>query len=143
MYEFGIPKEKILSICQKYIDKYGVKKEYSETLINNIKNCSNIDFEEEIIDEDPKIKKNPKRKKTLPENENENTIEEFIPNSMYNKSNINLLDSEDDKIDNEININNDSNINIINENKDENNKKENLNINKINDLKENEDTKDE
>ena len=139
MHEFGIPKEKILSICQKYIDKYGVKEEYSETLINNINNCSNINFEEEIIEEEPKIKKNLKKQKSLSDNENKNG--EFITNSMYNKNTINLLDI-DDKIDNDI-TNNDSNINIINENKEDEGKKENLNINKINDLKENEDTKEE
>lgn len=140
MYEFGIPKEKILVICQKYIDKYEVKKEFSNTLINNINNCSNIDFEEEIIEE-PKIKKNLKRKKSLPDDDNENKKGEFLTNSMYNKNTINLLDI-DDKIDNDININNnDSNINIINENKIDEDKKEN--INKINDLKENEDKKNE
>ena len=118
MYEFGIPKKDIKTICQKFIDKYKIKKDYADTLINNINNCQNISFEDEIIDEKKEIKKNENKevKEINPPKEEKN-----------NNSNNKNLDKNND-------INN---INIINENKiEEEDKKE---INKINII--NDDTK--
>ena len=114
MNAFEIPKEKILSICKKYIDKYKVKKEFADTIINSINDPSKMTLEEEIFEEDQKIEKNPKRKSSFSEEKNEDgNIDEFLTNSML-KPKSNLLDS----FKNNNNKNDDSNnnkINIINE----------------------------
>ena len=36
MNAFNIPKESIVSICKKYIDKYKIKKEFADTIYNNL-----------------------------------------------------------------------------------------------------------
>lgn len=134
MLEIGIPKENIKLICQKYIDKYGVKKDFADVILNNINNLK-MRFEGEYIeDEDNKI--NQKRKNSLPNDKNEKeSFDDNIPNSMYNKSNLNLLNNDEDNLID--NINTDSNpnkINFINDEKDEEDKKD-INILNINDNK--------
>ena len=133
MYEFGIPKENIISICQKYIEKYKVKKEYVDILMNTINNFKKIPFEEEIIEENIKKKLSEIKESNSPKEENES---EKIKENLLDKSNKNNNNSisNNNTIDTNDNLNN---INIINENKiDEEDKKE---INKINII--NDDTK--
>ena len=159
MIELGIPKESVLSVCKKFIDKCQVKKEYVDIIENNINNFSNLDFEDEVIEEDSKLKINEKNKKILTKEENENDIiEEYLPNSKFNnKSKINLISKENNFLGNNnnniINIDNDSTKNkiLINGNIDKNNmedtKKDNQNkiiINEDNnDKKNNENNKNE
>ena len=123
MIEFGIPKENILAICKKFIDKYQVKKGYAETIINNINNSTKMTFFEEIVEEeDQKIEINPKRKKSFSkENNGDENFDDFFPNSVKNKSNINLMEDDKNKIDKN-DKNDDSNynkINIINDNNED------------------------
>ena len=129
MLEFGINKEDVISFVKKFIDKYEVSQEYSSTILDNINNFKRMTLEEEITEE-PKEKNSIKRKATLSKEENDNDIlGEFFPNSVVNKKNkINLLNN--DNVDNNINK-----INIINDNKDEDEKDNN--INKINIINEN------
>ena len=129
MLEFGINKEDVISFVKKFIDKYEVSQEYSSTILDNINNFKRMTLEEEITEE-PKEKNSIKRKATLSKEENDNDIlGEFFPNSVINKKNkINLLNN--DNVDNNINK-----INIINDNKDEDEKDNN--INKINIINEN------
>ena len=129
MLEFGINKEDVISFVKKFIDKYEVSQEYSSTILDNINNFKRMTLEEEITEE-PKEKNSIKRKATLSKEENDNDIlGEFFPNSVINKKNkINLLNN--DSLDNNINK-----INIINDNKDEDEKDNN--INKINIINEN------
>ena len=129
MLEFGINKEDVISFVKKFIDKYEVSQEYSSTILDNINNFKRMTLEEEITEE-PKEKNSIKRKATLSKEENDNDIlGEFFPNSVVNKKNkINLLNN--DNLDNNINK-----INIINDNKDEDEKDNN--INKINIINEN------
>ena len=118
MYEFGIPKKDIRAICQKFIDKYKIKKDFADTLINTINNCQNISFEDEIVD----------GKKEIKLNENKEVKE---INSPKEEKNNNTNNKNFDK-DNDIN-----NINVINEKKIEEDKKEinEINININNDSK--------
>ena len=89
MQEFGISKDIILSISQKFIDRYKLKKDYAEIIINNIKNGTNLSFEEEIIDEEQKNKKN---QNIEPNKENEK--QEFDKSKIHllNNDNYNNLD---------------------------------------------------
>ena len=121
MLEFGINKEDVISFVKKFIDKYEVSQEYSSTILDNINNFKRMTLEEEITEE-PKEKNSIKRKATLSKEENDNDIlGEFFPNSVINKKNkINLLNN--DNVDNNINK-----INIINDNKDEDEKDNNIN----------------
>ena len=121
MLEFGINKEDVISFVKKFIDKYEVSQEYSSTILDNINNFKRMTLEEEITEE-PKEKNSIKRKATLSKEENDNDIlGEFFPNSVVNKKNkINLLNN--DNLDNNINK-----INIINDNKDEDEKDNNIN----------------
>ena len=121
MLEFGINKEDVISFVKKFIDKYEVSQEYSSTILDNINNFKRMTLEEEITEE-PKEKNSIKRKATLSKEENDNDIlGEFFPNSVVNKKNkINLLNN--DNVDNNINK-----INIINDNKDEDEKDNNIN----------------
>jgi len=128
MLEIGIAKEDVISLVKKFADKYDITKEYFSTIMDNINNFKNMIVDKEVIEE-PKEKNNIKRKATLSKEENDNDIlGEFFPNSVINKKNkINLLNNDND--DNNLNK-----INIINDNKDEDEKDTNLNkINIIND----------
>ena len=135
MFEIGISKEDILSICKKFIDKYRLKKEFADTIINNL---NNLKKEEEIKIEDLKEeeeKKNPKnnimKKKSLPTEGNVKVIiDDFLRNSMIAQTKINLRDSGNKNINKNNIINEDPNsdkINIINEETNPSN------INNIND----------
>lgn len=128
MLEVGVPKEDVISLVKKFIDKYEVSKEYYTTIMDNINNFKRMTVDEEITEE-PKEKNNIKRKKTLSKEENDNDLlGEFFPNSVVNKKNkINLLNNDND----------DDNINKINDSKDEEEK--NNNINKINIINDNND----
>jgi hypothetical protein len=128
MLEIGINKEDVIFMVKKFIDKYEISNEYSSTIMDNINNFKKMTLDVEVTEE-PKEKNNIKRKGSLSKEENDNDIlGEFFPNSVVNKKNkINLLNN--DNLDNNINK-----INIINDNKDEDEKDNNINkINIIND----------
>ena len=117
MNAFDIPKENILFVCKKYIDKYKIKKEYADTIINNINDTTKMNLEEEIFEEDQKIdtSMNQKRKNSFSEDKKEDgNINEFFPSTMIKpKSNLlNSFKNENNKKDDDSNINK---INIINE----------------------------
>ena len=117
MNAFDIPKENILFVCKKYIDKYKIKKEYADTIINNINDTTKMNLEEEIFEEDQKIdtSMNQKRKNSFSEDKKEDgNINEFFPSTMIKpKSNLlNSFKNENNKKDDDYNINK---INIINE----------------------------
>ena len=156
MLEIGIPKEDVISLVKKFIDKYEISKEYTSTIMDNINNFKRMTLDEEIIEE-PEEKNNKKRKGSLSKEENENDfLADFFPNTVINKKNkINLLNNDyDDNNINKINVINDkededekdnniNKINIINDNNSENKKEENkINIpkskdeNKINEINE-------
>ena len=103
MYEFGMPKKEILAICQRFIDKYKIKQEYANIIINNINNCENISFVDEIIEEKKEIK--------------ENEIKEEKENNLFKEENKNekLIKNLPDKSEKNISNNNNNNINIMNE----------------------------
>ena len=99
MAEFGFEKKIIESLCQKFIDKYETKKEYAETIINNINKKKTIISKEENNEVNEELEKFPQNKK-LPEKENENKItQEKASNDIGadNNSIINNNKIEDNK----------------------------------------------
>ena len=121
MFEIGISKENILSICKKYIGKYDLKKQYVDTIINNL---NNLKKEEEIKKEDIKeeeeqdIKINVKKKSSLPnKGEGKEFSDNHIQNSTIIHTKLKISDYNNNKINNDSNPNK---INIIDDNSNPN-----------------------
>ena len=115
MNAFNIPKENIISICKKYIDKYNIKKEFADTIFNNINEPTKMNLDEEIFEEDQKIETNPKRKSSFSKEKNEDgNFDEFLSNSLY-KPQSNLLDNFKNKNNKNVDDSNNNKRNIINE----------------------------